>query len=440
MASGPFETVDIGGGRVADLYLLRYTADGELISKEAQAALIATLAGRTDVFFFSHGWNNEFHAAAASYRTFIRGYAAQGTGPGDHDNPVLVGVVWPSASFTMPWDEGPFIAGDPDLARVEQIRGVIPDVLAAADAEALNDLLSRDELSPDDAIVAAELMSRLLPETDPEDGSARAAPADVLEAWRVLEGKATPPAPDDFGEPFSHQDAAPRAAGLLSALNPRNLARMGTVWLMRDRAGKVGARGVAPLLRRILDEPDVRLHLIGHSFGCRLLMSAVSVRAVPRRVRSMLLLQPAVNRWCFAANVVGTGRAGGFRPVLDRVELPVLTTMSSHDVALRQAFHLAVRGNSLGEPGIAAIGNEQRYGALGGYGPAGLGNAAAVRSVQAAGKLYDLAGAPRVLCLDGSPEINGHSEINGHPAIGGHSDINSPAMWWALRCLVHADD
>jgi hypothetical protein len=146
----------------------------------------------------------------------------------------------------------------------------------------------------------------------------------------------------------------------------------------------------------------------------------------------MLLLEPAVNRWCFAADVVGTGQVGGFRPVLERVELPVLSTMSSHDVPLRLAFHLAIRGRSLGEPNIAAIGDTDRYGALGGYGPGGLGAAAVTEAARAPGIPYDLDIAQRVIVVDGS------GDIDGKPAIGGHSDINNPNTWWALRCLVHA--
>ena len=45
---------------------------------------------------------------------------------------------------------------------------------------------------------------------------------------------------------------SPQAAAGLGNLDPRNLLRMGTVWAMKDRAGVVGARGVAALLRLLL--------------------------------------------------------------------------------------------------------------------------------------------------------------------------------------------
>jgi hypothetical protein len=438
MVQGPFEQIDVGGGRSADLYLLRYEADGSLISHEAQAGFVEALAGSTDVFFFSHGWNNSFDAAAASYRRFIKGYASQGTGPGENDKPLLVGVVWPSSSFTMPWEDGPFIAGAPaDVERESGVRQVAAESLDPDQAQRLNDLLSRQEtLEPAEARDAAELMISFLPDVDPEEGGARPTVEEVLAAWAQLDGGSVPaPAdPDDFGEiqPDQQSPEDPEAAGFLKNLDPRNLLRMGTVWMMKDRAGKVGARGASPLVRRILQEPHLRLHLVGHSFGARLMLSAAAFAPLPRKVRSVLLLQPAVNRWCFAEDVVGTGRVGGYNAVLDRVELPVLASMSSHDLALRQAFHLAVRGSSLGEPNIAALGDTDRYGALGGYGPAGLAPAAVRQPVRRPGTRYQLAG--RIIPIDGG------GDIDGKPAIGGHSDINNPRTWWALRCLVHADE
>jgi hypothetical protein len=440
MVSGPFEKVDVGGGRSADLFLLRFDTDGSLISPEAAAGVLDAVAASTDVFFFSHGWNNTFDVAAGNYRQFIQGYAAQGSGPGATNRPMLVGVVWPAASFTMPWEDGPVIAGTSEDAKREAgVRQAADESLDPERSQRLNDLLARpDGLEPAEAQEAAGLMLSFLPDVDPEEGARPPTPEEVLAAWAQLDGESAPapPDPDDFGdltsEPQRPSPKSPEAAGFLSKLDPRNLLRMGTVWLMKDRAGKVGAHGVSPLVVRILQNPDVRLHLIGHSFGARVVLSAAAFAPLPRKLASMLLLQPAVNRWCFAGDVVGTGRAGGYQPVVDRVELPILSSMSSHDFPLRQAFHLALRGSNLGEPNIAAIGNTDRYGALGGYGPAGV--QAVSQPVRRPGVRYDLDGGSRIIPIDGS------GDIDGVPAIGGHGDINNPRTWWALRCLVHPDE
>lgn len=446
MVVGPYRAVDIGSGRQADLYLLRYAADGSLLSPQTARHLTESLEGVTDVFLFSHGWNNTFDAAAASYLAFIDGYVSQGAVRAGR-RPVLAGVVWPSISLLMPWEDGPRIAGGApaDPARNEETRAFVAESLDHGAQAQLSELLDGSgELAQAQAEQAAEIVrAALAPVTDPDDGSAAPSVSDILRSWALLDGGAAarPGDPDDFGDlgagggvaaAVATLAADPRVAGGLGTWDPRNLLRMGTMWKMKDRAGRVGARGVAPLVRRVLDDTDARLHLVGHSFGARLVMSALAVAAPGRPARSMLLLQPAVNRWCFAPDVAGAGRAGGYHPVLARVELPILATYSEHDFPLRQAFHLAVRGASLGEPNIAAVGDTDRFGALGGYGPAGLGAASARQAAVAPGGSYDLSGGERVIAVDGS------GDIGGRPAIGGHGDISTPATWWALHCLANA--
>jgi len=445
---GPFDTIDLGGGRTLPLYLLRYGPGGEVLSPQTTQILEDSLGGASDVFLFSHGWNNTFDDAARNYRQFIDGYLSEAhlpTVPGPHtvEQAVLIGVVWPSISFLMPWEDGPVIAADTSAAaaHAEEMRAFVTGDLDPEARARLSELLDgAAPLSPEQAREAAALvLAGLRTEPDPDDGSPPPSVDDLLDAWAALDqgGAPRPRDPDDFGDiptaAPAPAAAGPAPAGLLGWLDPRNLLRAATVWKMKDRAGTVGAHGVGPLLRHVLAQTDARLHLIGHSFGTRLLMSALVVEPVSRPARSALLLQGAVNRWCFADAVPGVGTPGGYRPALDRVELPILSTWSTHDVPLRQAFQLAVRGASMGEPDIAALGDTDLYGALGGYGPAGidrvLGHSAAIRAGSGS---YDLRGPTEVVMVDGS------GDIDGKPAIGGHGDVNNPTTWWALRCLVAA--
>jgi pimeloyl-ACP methyl ester carboxylesterase len=209
---------------------------------------------------------------------------------------------------------------------------------------------------------------------------------------------------------------------------------MGTVWKMHARAGTVGANGVSALVQWLLDrDPGPRVHLVGHSFGAKVVLSALSIGEAPARpARSMLLLQPAVNRWCFAPSVDSDGAAGGYHVALDRVERPIWATFSLHDHPLHDMFQLVMR--DVGEMQIAGYGDADRYGALGGYGPNGLGELACVApAVEAGAGHYDAPQGVRVLALDGGVELSGGA------AIKSHSDVSNPVTWWALHQLTRIE-
>jgi pimeloyl-ACP methyl ester carboxylesterase len=227
----------------------------------------------------------------------------------------------------------------------------------------------------------------------------------------------------------------PASAGALSFLDPRAIVRLATVLQMKDRAGTVGAVGVGPLLRDLLaaGEGTARVHLVGHSYGGKVVLAALCHQPLPRPVNSLLLLQPAVSYLCFAAAVPDLGRPGGYRTALERVELPIMTTFSARDFPLTRVFHLAVRRwSDLGEGPVAAPAREpglpraalapNRYAALGGYGPGGCsaGECSEI-AMRAPGEHYDLGpDQPRLLALRGDDYI------------ADHGDVGIPATWWAL--------
>ncbi len=465
---GPIEQIPIGGGDHADLYLLRFDKDGGLRSPRTAELMLTAAQQATDVFVFSHGWNNTYAQALDAYRGFAKGFVAQraqlggDTPPGYR--PLLVGLIWPSTSFVLPWEQGPDIAAGPGTgsggatgspgqappdrdAETEAMLADVTDSMSEDDAAELTELVDgQGALSDEQARAAAQLVrSSLWHESDPDSGAPPPDVSEVLEAWQAVARATSGAEPlggdlDDLDEDFGavggggqtpEVGVAPQAAGGLR-FAPRDVLRLGSVWKMKARAGTVGAKGVSPLLGRLLGTTSARVHLVGHSFGARVMLSAVAAAPLPRKVRSLLLLQPAVNRWCFAPDVAGTGRAGGYSAVPSRVEHPVVTTYSTHDSALHEFFHLAVRGGSLGEPDIAAIGDTHLYGALGGYGPGGLADGDLRRSdALAAGSApYDLSSPARVVAVDGS------LSIDGRPAINGHGDISNPVTWWALRTLV----
>ncbi|MGV8965601.1 MAG: hypothetical protein ACOH2F_04925 [Cellulomonas sp.] len=450
---GAVDQIEIGHGVTADLYLLRFDKDGNLKSPRTAEKFLEAAAGASDVFCFSHGWNNTYELALANYRRFIQGFAEQRRQlnlpmPAGY-KPVLLGIIWPATSFVLPWEAGPEIAGAGDPAQSladEEMLTFVSESLSAADEATLAELIDgRTELPKADAERAATIvLSALWADEDPDAAVPPPSAPEFLDSWQAIDEATTgdvsiggeddfhavtddDAGPDAGGAP----DSRPQAAGGFS-LDPRNLLRGATLWKMKARAGRVGANGVGPIIHTVLTQSaTTRVHLIGHSFGARVMLSAVASgpfpsTEFPRKVFSMLLLQPAVNRWCFAPKVIGTDAVGGYNPVLDRVVKPILTTFSASDVPLHDFFHLAVR--SVGELEIAAIGDTDRFGALGGYGPAGLGQlVTTVPAIAPGTKNYDLTNGFRVVAIDGGVVLAGAT------AIAGHSEINNPVTYWALH-------
>src|SRR5688572_30067028 len=318
-------------GRDNPMYVLPYDKHGSSTAPQTLEHARATLrsGGFTDVFLFSHGWNNDWATATERYRHFAEGLAAQG--PADPQRrALLLGIFWPSTLLVAPWERSPAMAGDLADPAQEELAGELEPAAAARLRE-----LSAAPLADEEA---AELAQLLAPVADPAVLTAAAQAIAEVEA-------AT--AGDDWGT-VTGAPAGPAAAGVLAKLDPRNLIRAASVWQMKDRAGRIGTTAVAPLLHDALAGSAAHVHCVGHSFGAKVMLSAVAAREPVRRAYSLLLLQPAVNHLCFAAQ-------GGYRPVLGRTTRPVFTTYSAHDIALTRFFHLAVRRQAdRYEPRIAA--------------------------------------------------------------------------------------
>ena len=78
---------------------------------------------------------------------------------------------------------------------------------------------------------------------------------------------------------------------------------------MKARAGAVGKNGMAPLVDRLASQVE-RIHLIGHSFGGRV-VTATAASSKTDKIRSMTLLQAA-----FSHNGLSKTAKGFFRTVL----------------------------------------------------------------------------------------------------------------------------
>lgn len=445
---GPLDYYDLQDGTKVPFYVIKFDRRGTCATPKAQASLADVLrdGSVTDLYLFSHGWNNSPADAIATYRDWIGGYQRLGSrGPYiiDRDyRPVLVGVVWPSVWIVPWWERGPKIAGGVSVEdeRTNAMLGELADYVPAGDRERFYALTETPQLSEDEArdfiVMLGSLYGR--GDDDVSDASGRSVDG-LLASWDQLArvGVRTEFVPEDESAEVIVETGVPGepgAAGVV-ARAPADGVRLFSVWQMKDRAATVGGNGVAGLLRDLLAasalrpaRPAARTHLIGHSFGAKVLLSAICSPDVPeldRPVDSLLLLQPAVNQYGLADHLPGKEGRGGYHMALERVAQPILSTFSNQDVPLRRFFHLALRrSEDLGEAQIAGDEPPSDYAAMGGYGP---------RGVDSLGIVDMLSPGSDYLLGSNAPQVYG---VRSHDKIGGHGDISNDATYWALYSLV----
>jgi hypothetical protein len=199
-------------------------------------------------------------------------------------------------------------------------------------------------------------------------------------------------------------------------------------WKMKDRARKVGEAGVHDLVRSLLEKsPDLRIHLMGHSFGSIVISAAVAGppqgKGLPRPVQSMTLVQGALSLWSYCSDIPYVTHkrdqpptAGYFRRVMDGgIAGPVITTRSRFDTAVGRWYPRGVR--LAGQVAYAPM-DLPCYGAVGSFGLRGPGlDLAPVSLLLPAEKPYELQ-AGRIYNFDGCNIIK-----TGGGASGAHSDI-----------------
>ena len=442
---GSYRTFTTPGGAAIPWYVIPFDETGRCKAPVTREYLLKTLRSETfsHVFLFSHGWNNDWADATERYQDFIKGFGEmadrQGLSKSADYKPLLIGVFWPGISLVLPWERAPQFAGgaapapvDADRFADEHDRTVtaIAAQLPEPKVARFYELASAETLTDAEAEELAALVLPLMAPSD-EGGGEPLDAKDLVGAWKLAAAETSAAGaafdvPDDesFGTSAPVPGAAPQAASWLGVLDPRNPLRLATVWQMKDRAGTVGFAGVHDLVVDVLGATAAHVHLIGHSYGAKVMLSACAAGTLPRPVTSALLLQPAVSYLCFAVDADGQKHPGGYRGVLDpgRVVQPILATFSGRDVALARLFHFAVRRKSdVGEQRIAA-GPPSRFAALGGYGAGGLA-AGESRQVSAAleGDTYgSVPAGVRVVSIDGSARI------------AGHGDVSSITTWWML--------
>lgn len=396
----------------------------------AEIASALDAANAEDLVVVSHGWKFEDEEPRRFYQR-LWPHAARALGPLDPRRVVLVGISWPSKRYSTTIDETLVVASDGSGALAASAAVEDDDAEDAAVEAAVRDTANLF----DDADVAVHA-ANYLAETDPEAAealleklidAALAAPEDAeltderiaLEDAREMIGialaqQADPPqvaASDEVVQALGLGDAIARVFRGPRAALVRLLEQL-SFFEMKQRAGVVGRQlGIA--LSGLSPARDTRLHLVGHSFGARLVTSAADALQPPTRLslQSLTLLQGA-----YSHNGLSASRNGAFRGVVGKVQGPIVITHTHNDRALTIAYALASR---LSRDTTSNLGDaSDAFGALGANGAQAIAPTAAAGTMPfspARGRVTNYRADTYVVKVDG--QTDAHNNV-ANPTVG----------------------
>lgn len=433
---------------------VEFTKDGEVFNQSQVDDLLAAVGGGTitDLFVISHGWNNDKKDARDLYQEFfarVREAINTGTLPGALGRGFAVaGIYWPSKRFAdselIPG--GGAVSVHNEAAQVDALKRQLEDLKGAFDApdadaklDEAKKLVSRLENSLDVQDEFVAILRGLFPEDDELEEAIpeqfyRDPGREILDRLSIPldeELDLVPPEPGmgaatSIGDISLSSMSEGEAAGLGDFLDgikqgARNLLNFTTYYTMKKRAGLVGRNGVSALLRQLrAKKGDLKLHLIGHSFGGRVVTAAADgvPGQAPVKVNTMTLLQAAFSHNGFSENYDGRGSKGFFCAVVrdGKVSGPVLISHSVHDKAVGIAYPLASRivgdaANGLGD-------ENDKFGGMG-------RNGAQHTDKRVVGNLLPVS---QTYLFEGGRLYN----LNADAYIKGHSDICKPEVVHAL--------
>jgi hypothetical protein len=395
-------------------------------------------SGVTDLFVVSHGWNNNAADARELYRKLFESFVAV-TQPDDllGRSFAVAGVIWPSKQF----DELIAVTGGPggtggsaslsgaDAASRQALEAKLQRMkelfTEPAQARLLDEAKTLVPALEESAAARRDFVNKIRSLLDPaaankEDASDIFFKDDGNDLMKNLKVDEEDLAEDVAGTGGGASlplgvGAIPRvpdgAAGLKELLSGFKAAAMNvlnftTYFEMKARAGTVGKNGVAPLIDRLAAQVQ-RIHLVGHSFGGRV-VTATAANSNTDKIRSMSLLQTA-----FSHNGFSKQKSGVFRAVVDRqrVKGPILVTHTKNDKAVGVAYPLASR---ISGDKTAAFGDEQDvFGGLGRNGAQQMeADETVVGRLLAVGSSYAFQPG-KFFNLEGSDFIKGHSDVTG---------------------------
>ena len=432
---------------------LEFDAKGKFGAAQLKAALDTLRApGLTDVLVLSHGWNNDIADARkwyGAYLDFFRKEVDARHVPGIDTHKVgVIAVFWPSKRFA----DSELVAGNASSVgapvtkasvkkQLTLLASAFPDKASKAKFAAAEKLLDKIETDVAAQRKFVDLLRTFwttgksgadaLPATGakkPGDQVLKLLAAPVLDLPKGKIGGGSGGATSIGGAGGGAGTNAGQAANIFGSImgGVRNALNMTTYYTMKERAGTVGADGLAPVVQRIQREfPALKVHLAGHSFGGRVVTACANAlpKGAANRVQSLFLMQAAFSHYGMAQKYDGTSN-GLFRSVISdkKVAGPIYITYTAKDKAVGLAYPLASR---LGGQVASAMGDENdKYG--------GIGRNGAQKTPEVTP--HELLPTSQQYAFNAGGVYN----LDANAIITGHSDICRPEVAHALASAIAA--
>jgi len=430
---------------------LHFDEKGRLTAPAQRDFLDEVIAeGVADLFMFSHGWGTSEKSARGLYDAMFPMIGSAANGTAGVGKVGFVGIYWPSLWFPDTPATPPKRAGSAQAGS-----GAVVDLSAGTAAVSGADIAKslRPGFADQAQQKAVTEIGRLIDEGEAAVGSGE---SDAAKEQRILQihqqlQSLLPPPPDgefeDSGEtallltadPKTGYQAAAEAFGSAPpgsstqgvgdwfgrAINgAKDAVRVLSYTVMKTRAGDIGRAGLGPLLATLHGRaPAVRVHLIGHSFGARLVSFALSGIRAPAAspIASLVLVQGAFSHWSFAhAQDNPFGSPGALNTFADRVHGPLVATFTVFDWAVGLWYPKA---SFLAQQDTEAV-VAGRWGGMGADGYQAV-NPSENREMTASGGTDYGFTAGTFYRVNAAQVIN---KTDGQPFAGAHSDIRKPAV------------
>ena len=372
---------------------VEYTKLGTIYDSKQVEALLTACADASSLVVLTHGWNNDMTEARKLYDELLASLHRVATAePQILQDATVLQVFWPSKKFAaedlIAGGGAASITEHDELQQSLQALRHDPYLLGDTAPESIAPVWSNDihhaialvDQLEDSAQARREFVLHIRAALDPAEAHNDDASREFfeLEPYELFA---------HFGEPvgiitpgldggsaggvgitdFDEAGGAAFLGGGWSKVKAAamRIANYATYYQMKSRAGTVGRNGLAQTLELVRERySHLPIHLIGHSFGARAVVSAVAQLTPQKAPVSMSLLQAAFSHNGFAEKFDGK-HDGAFRAVVTegRASGPIIITHTKNDRAVGVAYPLASR---IARDNAAALGDKNDpYGGMG---------------------------------------------------------------------------